>query len=94
MKSCQAGVAETPSNASVLSIRTTKRTRSHPVPMGWSSPTPHGLMYTARNLPLSSRSPSIGPNLPTMPNRTVKASQCSSHSSRPKANMPASVMNV
>ncbi len=42
--------------------------------------------------PFSSRSGSRGPKRPTIPNSSVKASQCSSHALRPKTNMPASVM--
>ena len=42
LKSCQAGVARMPSNASVLSIRITKKTRSQPLGAGLSSPTPQG----------------------------------------------------
>ena len=51
-------------------------------------------MYTALMAPPSSRSASIGPNRPTMPNSTVNASQRSSHASRPNTNMPPRVITV
>ena len=43
-KSCQAGVAMTPSNASVLSMRMTNTTRSQPTGGSFKSPTPQGRM--------------------------------------------------
>src|SRR3989475_10017631 len=58
LKFCQDGVASMPSNASVLSIRITKSTRSQPVGLGWSRPTPHGLTYTALMRRCPSRSAS------------------------------------